>query len=165
MRAVVLLVLCHAWTVFAGQVILQWKAGASTSAAGYAVYVGDSAGNYQRRLDVGLATNASLSNLTSGVRYYIVVRAYNAAGIESDPSREVTCLIPGPVLLTGDRFNGFQIKFVGDTNKTSQIQTSTNLLNWTTIHLIRPGTNDWVSWPDTNSSVANWRFYRIVSAP
>jgi len=69
---------------------LAWDEGPfSESITGYIVSYGVSSGSYPHTRDVGMVTFATIAELVSGVRYYFVVRAYNAVGL-SEPSNEVS---------------------------------------------------------------------------
>jgi hypothetical protein len=80
-------------------VALAWNANTPTSdpgtnTVGYKLYTGRSSGNYTQSFDVGSATSTTLSNLASGSTYFYVVTGYNAAGVESAPSNEVSYSVP-----------------------------------------------------------------------
>ena len=82
-----------------GTVTLAWNADPATTnfqtnPVGYKLYVGFTSRNYNQATDVGDATSASFSQLTSGDTYYFAVTAYNAAGIESPYSDEVSYEAP-----------------------------------------------------------------------
>jgi hypothetical protein len=72
----------------AGSVSLAWSP--VQGAAGYRIYYGLSSGNYGTPMDVGSATEATLSNLLDCTAYYIAVKAYNGAGESAGFSNEVT---------------------------------------------------------------------------
>ena len=74
----------------AGSVTLAWNPSVSPGIAGYRLYYGTTSGSYPQVLDVGNTTTATLSGLTPGQTYHIVVTSYDTAGIESLPSNEVT---------------------------------------------------------------------------
>jgi hypothetical protein len=59
--------------------------------SGYRIEYGTSPGMYTSSLNVGDVTSYTVPNLVYGVRYYFVVRAYNAFG-DSGPSNEVNSL-------------------------------------------------------------------------
>jgi hypothetical protein len=63
---------------------LEWQS--SSGAAGYALYYGTSGSLMTNRLDVGLATAATVKNLTAASTYYFYVVAYDSGQIESAPS-------------------------------------------------------------------------------
>jgi Fibronectin type III domain. len=96
---VVLLLGCSALvqsSAFAdNSVTLAWSASPDPSATGYKVYYGATSGNYTKSLDVGDSTTAIIPGLTAGATYYFVVVAYDASGLESLPSNEVSYTVPG----------------------------------------------------------------------
>jgi hypothetical protein len=80
-------------------VTLAWNANAATSnsstnTVGYRLHIGSTSGTYTQTTDVGNTTSVTVSSLTSGVTYYCVVAAYNAAGAESPYSNEVSYQAP-----------------------------------------------------------------------
>jgi fibronectin type III domain protein len=75
-------------------VSLAWNANSEPDLVGYRIRYGIASGVYTHQLDVGKATSATVRNLTDGTRYYIVVSAYNIAGLESRPSNELSYLTP-----------------------------------------------------------------------
>jgi hypothetical protein len=82
-----------------GTVTLAWNADAATTNSGtnpvgYKLYVGFASRSYNQTTDVGDATSVTFSQLTSGDTYYFAVTAYNAAGIESPYSNEVSYTAP-----------------------------------------------------------------------
>lgn len=76
------------------QVTLAWDPNSEPDLAGYKLYRGQSAGVYDRTVDVGNVTTFTDTDLQTDVTYYFVVTAYNTAGLESDPSNEVSFLAP-----------------------------------------------------------------------
>jgi hypothetical protein len=58
------------------------------------VHIGLASGNYKQIIDVGSSTTTIVSNLVSGSKYYFVVGAYNAAGVEGPYSNEVSYSVP-----------------------------------------------------------------------
>ncbi|WP_214629245.1 DUF7594 domain-containing protein [Paenibacillus agaridevorans] len=75
----------NAEPVASGQIALAWSH--AEGAAGYKVKYGTAPGSYTNVVDMGLATNGTVSGLTNGLTYYFVVFAYSSAG-ESGNSNE-----------------------------------------------------------------------------
>jgi len=80
-------------------VSLAWDRNAATTdtrtnTVGYRLYSGTASGYYSSSADVGKSVKATVSNLVSGSTYYFTVKAYNAAGIESPPSNEISYTAP-----------------------------------------------------------------------
>jgi hypothetical protein len=79
-------------SAYAGRITLAWTASPDPTVAGYVVYYGILPGVYTSSVDVGNATSHALQGLTNGVTYYFVTRAYNAAGVLSAASNQVSGL-------------------------------------------------------------------------
>ncbi len=78
-----------------GNVLVAWQPLAG--AAGYHVYYSTVSGVYtQRRTLAANATGDAVTGLPNGDRYFFAVRAVDAAGIESDYSREVAVVVGQP---------------------------------------------------------------------
>jgi hypothetical protein len=80
-------------------VTLAWNADSQTSnpatnPTGYRLHFGTSSGNYTQTQDVGNATSGTVSSLTSGTTYYFAVTAYNAGGVDSPFSNQVSFKAP-----------------------------------------------------------------------
>ena len=102
----------------AAQTKLAWAPNPDRDAVGYMVRYGTASGRYDRSVDVGGATSATVTNLTVGGMYYFAVTAYNGARLESLPSNEVairieslapsvalTTPIEGAVIQVGTKLN------------------------------------------------------------
>lgn len=86
-----LLLICSALVVQSAEiVILAWDRNPEPDVIGYRVYFGTTTGVYPGLLDVGNATEAVLDSLAGETTYYVVVTAYNTAGLESEFSEEIT---------------------------------------------------------------------------
>lgn len=81
--------LAHAYGVS-----ISWNSNIESDLAGYRVYYGASARNYQDVIDVGPFTSAVIDGLSSGLTYYFAVTAYDTSGNESAASQEVRATIP-----------------------------------------------------------------------
>jgi hypothetical protein len=84
--------LCYA----AQSVTLAWDASSDPNIAGYKLRYGTTSGNPSQTIDVGKTTTATVSNLNDGTTYYFTATCYTAAGLESQPSNEVSYTTPGP---------------------------------------------------------------------
>jgi fibronectin type III domain protein len=78
---------------------LTWSANAAssnpaTNTAGYRLHMGLASGVYTQTTTVGNTTTATVSNLISGVTYYLVVTAYNSAGVDGPPSAQLSYKAP-----------------------------------------------------------------------
>ena len=83
---------------FAGEANLAWDPpDVPTEVVGYKVYYGTASGVYPQSIDVGNMTSYTVSNLIDGQSYYFAVTTYNALGVESYYSNEVSKLLTSPV--------------------------------------------------------------------
>ena len=74
----------------AQSVTLAWDVDTDPTVVGYRLYYGTSSGSYTQSSDVENRTTATISDLAVGYTYFFVVRAYNALGLESPPSNELS---------------------------------------------------------------------------
>jgi hypothetical protein len=89
----VTLSLCHA----VQSVTLAWDRNSEPDIATYKLYYGTQSGNPSQSLDVGNVTTAAIANLSDGTTYFFTVTAINTAGLESEPSNEVSYTAPTSV--------------------------------------------------------------------
>lgn len=80
-------------------ITLTWNANAPTSnpatnTVGYRVHWGTVSGVYTQVTSVGNITTATISNLTRGLTYYIIVTGYNSAGVDGQASNQVSYKVP-----------------------------------------------------------------------
>jgi hypothetical protein len=78
------------------QVTLEWDADPEPDVIGYRLYYGVTGGEYTDAIDAGNVTSAAVPDLTVGETYYFAVTAYNAWGIESLYSNEVSVTVTEP---------------------------------------------------------------------
>lgn len=62
--------------------------------AGYRVFYGEQSGEQTVEIEAGMATTVVIPGLQPGVRYFFIVRAYNAAGRLGPVSPEVAFTVP-----------------------------------------------------------------------
>ncbi len=102
MRTLLTLILAILGTVASGQgVTFSWALNAATTdpgtnTTGYNLHVGTASGVYTQTINAGLVTTLTVSSLLSGTNYFAVLKAYNAAGVESPASNEVAFTAPLP---------------------------------------------------------------------
>ena len=58
------------------------------------MWVGSSSRNYTQRIDEGNVSTGTVIGLVPGTTYYFAVTAYNAAGLDSPYSNEVSYQAP-----------------------------------------------------------------------
>ena len=69
---------------------LAWTASPSPNVVGYNVYEGTASEVYTNEIFLGNVTNATVSNLVHGVRYFFAVASMNASGEQSTLSQELS---------------------------------------------------------------------------
>ena len=79
----VLAQLAFALPALSGTIPLAWDPAANTDLAGYRVYYGRSPGTYTQHIDVGTTPSARVTGLVDCRTWYLSVKAYNTAGVES----------------------------------------------------------------------------------
>jgi hypothetical protein len=77
-----------------GRARFTWEANSEPDLAGYRLYVGTMPGLYSGYVDVGKVTAYELTDLLRGMRYYFALTAYNAMGLESGFTPELTWQVP-----------------------------------------------------------------------
>jgi len=88
--AIVVAVVSCGIRLHAASATLAWDPSSSPNITGYTIRYGTTSGSYPSTLSAGTALSATVANLTVGTRYYFVVTARNASGLESDPSNEIS---------------------------------------------------------------------------
>ena len=73
-------------------VTMAWDANPETDVIGYRLYYGTVPGTYPNILDAGNATTKTIVPIAPGT-YYMIVTAYNTAGLESLPSGELQVVV------------------------------------------------------------------------
>lgn len=106
---------------------IAWENGGGGDVVGYRVHYGTSSGTYPVTIDVGNTTTATIQDLTDGTTYYIVVTAYNAANLASDPSSELAVValpfapsinLGGATMLAGQVGQSFSYRIVASNSPT-----------------------------------------------
>lgn len=71
-------------------VTLAWSPSPDSSVVGYNLYYGEVSATLTNKLNVGPALTATVTNLQVGVIYFFFATAYDASGVESEPSNFIT---------------------------------------------------------------------------
>lgn len=99
---------------FGASVTLAWDASPSPEVTGYKIYVGPSSRVYTNIVTLSNVLTCTISNLNKGNTYFFTATAYDASGLESDYSNEVSYTVPPifpgpsdlrPVVAVEKRFN------------------------------------------------------------
>jgi hypothetical protein len=113
-----------------GSLSLAWNRSPDASAIGYRLYYGTNTGSYYASATVGNVTNATLTGLDEGTRYFVVATARDAFGGESDYSNEADSVTPIFISLSPQCW---QVSAYGMVGKTNLVKVSTNLTTWQAI--------------------------------
>jgi hypothetical protein len=95
-----LLVLLFSGNTFAAETTLGWQPNSEEHLTGYKIHYGLTSGNYTTVVDVGTppvqdnTVQAIISELEGNTTYYADATAYDAEGMESPYSEEVTWTTP-----------------------------------------------------------------------
>ena len=90
---IVIILICPVWNIQAAlSVGLAWDP--ASNAAGYYLSAGTTSGVYLQTIAVGNTMTTLVSNLVAGQKYFFAVTAYDASGVESAPSNEVSYTAP-----------------------------------------------------------------------
>jgi uncharacterized repeat protein (TIGR03803 family) len=87
-------VLITSQCLWADQTVLGWDPSPTPDVAGYYIYYGTAEGSYDFQIDVGSNTTMMVTNLLAGHTYFFVARAYDAQGVQSESSNEISVDCP-----------------------------------------------------------------------
>ena len=130
---------------------------------GYNIYYGQTNGVYSYKQSV-TANSVMISGLAEGNTYYFVATAYDAAGMESVPSGQISYTVPGTQLIAAPvpNGNGFALKITSSSvvRPAWTLQTSSDLKTWSPLSA---GSNSVVQVTITNTT-APAAFFRLTSS-
>lgn len=152
-------------------VTIAWDANAEPEVAGYNVYAGRASRTYESVVDAGLQTFVRVAPLEAGVRFFFAVTAYNAAGLESPFSDEITYALPidgtnaflVPLRLSIENGAARSVEFEAVPGRTYLVQASSDLQSWERLETFPPITAGTVTWRDEPPAPQQYRFYRVIS--
>ena len=146
------------------EVTLAWNPSSTPDVAGYKIYYGTACGCYSNAMEVGNTTNATVSGLVPGIKYFFAATTVDSAGNESGFSNEATCVVPvAAAVLAAAASSAGQFSFTvsGDTGQQYVVQGSTNLLDWDSLQTNAAP----FQFTDSNAAGFNQRFYRAFYLP
>ena len=151
------------------RVTLAWDPSGATNVAGYAIWYGTNSGRYIKSLDVGLKTSGTVSNLLERGTYYFAVTAYSQDRIHSDPSQELSYIVPinpppariGVTPVTTST-GGMRVVFQSAKGYQYDLLATEDFRSWITVWRSPLSTaNEWFSFVDTERPASGHRFYRV----
>jgi len=146
---------------------LAWDKSPSTNVTGYRLHYGVASRNYTNSVVMtGNLTTNTVRGLVSGVRYFFVVTAYTASGLQSDPSNEIS-FVPSPPTfpISVTSTNRASLTVRGLAGQRHSILATQNFINWTVIATVTLGASGSVNFTDPNAASYSRRFYRTQPAP
>jgi hypothetical protein len=147
-------------------ITLAWNPSPANNIAGYRLYLGLSSGNYATTLDVGATTNATLSNLTPGTKYFFAVTAYDTNRLESPFSGEINYTVPllsnlAKLKISPGPRGQVQITGTAPVGYTYSVQSSRDLKNWSIVGTVLADASGSLLFLDTLSPGVKANFYRL----
>ncbi len=152
-------------------IALGWNASPDTNVTGYLLCSGLVTGQYTNQVEVGNATNTTVTGLTTNVTYYFVVIAHDGQGNQAPPSNEVQVTLPAPsgapqmgIQLTSIGPGAFtpSLNFLVASGSTYQIQASSDLINWSVLWTTNCATSGQLLFNDNTAVNYSQRFYRVL---
>ena len=144
---------------------VAWDKSSSTNVTGYRLHYGAASGKYTNSVVLtGNLTTITVRSLVSGVRYFFVVTAHTAGGVQSDPSNEISFVpaaLTAPILVTTRRA---ALTVRGLAGQRHNILATQNFTNWTVIATVTLGASGSVDFTDPNAARNSRRFYRTQPA-
>jgi hypothetical protein len=145
---------------------LAWDKSSDKKVTGYFLYYGTASGQYTSKINLSKqTTSAKVSGLIEGQTYYFAVASYNAQGVESVPSKEITFIVPGALVLSprSSPADPARLKFPVAPKHWYEVQATQDLHTWVTIvKTTKARSNEWVEYADAGASAYQQRFYRLV---
>lgn len=142
-------------------VLLAWNPSPDPSVVGYKIHFGTISHSYTELLDVGSATNATIVLPSPGTTYYFAATAYDASGVESEFSNEISFTLPAEARLTAAGLVAGQFSFTvtGTPGVSYVVEASTNLADWFPVQTnVAP-----FQFVDLNPAGLSQCFYRSVA--
>jgi len=116
---------------------LAWSPSPDPSVVGYNIYSGLTNHVFDHKVSVAGANSVTIAGLLEGNTYYFVATAYNAAGLESLPTGEISYTVPGARLTVTQTKNGvastIQIASANLVRASWTLQSSPDLKTWSTL--------------------------------
>ena len=145
-------------------VTLAWNPSSTPDIAGYKIYYGTACGCYSNVLEVGNTTNATVSGLVPGIKYFFAATTVDSTGNESGFSNEAIYAVPMAAAVlapTASPAGQFSFTVSGDTGQQYVVQASTNLLDWDSLQTNAAP----FLFTDSDAAGFNQRFYRAFCLP
>lgn len=152
-----------------GTLSLAWDPSTDPSVVGYRLYEGIESENYTNVLDVGSNLMVSVSGLVPGETYYFAVTAYDATGLESPFSGEISYTVPlittptplPPLSILQDGSSQAVLSGTGQPGDIYDVCATTDFSTWLVIGSVTVDANGLFQFTDQPSLAVSMRFYRL----
>lgn len=147
-------------------ITLAWTGSPSPEAVGYLIYYGTASGQYLNCVDVGNVTANTVSGLAGGTTYFFAISSYDANGLESSLSQEIS-YVPGlsTVAISATATGQVVLTVNGLIGQSYDILAAQTLANWAVIGTVTLGASGAVNFTDTNAVSFPRRFYCTRQTP
>jgi len=153
-------------------VTLGWNAAADPAVRGYAIYYGRTNLATNTRINASTNLSCTISGMVVGVTYRIYAVSYDAQGIESVPSNQLTFTpttpaAPAPALKLqiARQSNGtMRVSWTTAPGTTARIQSASSptATTWTTRATVTSTDTGQAAYLDSTAAQSSARFYRVV---
>lgn len=154
-------------TARAASVTLAWNPSPSGGVQGYHVYFGSISGFYTGMMDVGGATTMTIPSLAAGQVYYFAITAYDAGGLESEFSNELSYApaeasvpLSATLQLSQATAGGMVLTVTGPAGRTYDLLASSDLRSWAVIRVVSLSSGGRFDFTDPEAANYPARFYR-----
>lgn len=147
-------------------VTLAWNKSLTTNVTGYRIYYGATTANYTNSVVTGNVATNTVSGLVSGATYFFAIAAFNASGVLSALSNEISYVpaVSNALVNVATTRRGV-VTVRGLNGKQYDILATQNLTTWTLIGTVTLGVSGSVNFTDPNSASFSRRFYRVQQKP
>jgi hypothetical protein len=142
---------------------LAWNRSASAQIAGYRMYFGTGSQVYTNTLDIGNSTTATVTGLLPGTSYFFAVTAYDAVGLESAFSNELSYTVPDSAVvhLQVSQSTGAALSGSAPAGFQYEVQRSEDLQNWRALGTVTADDNGNFQFTDAIVPGRGLRCYRL----
>lgn len=141
---------------------LAWDPSPDANVAGYRLHYGVAAAQYTNSIAVGNLTSNVVTGLIKGITYYFAVTAYDAYGMQSPFSNEISYQLASAKLqLRRNASRQAVLTVTGQTGHIYNVEATQNLTTWTVIGMVTPGPSGIVEFTDVSAASLPRRFYRL----
>lgn len=157
-----------ATNVTSSTVTVAWDRSPGTNVVGYNFYYGTNSASMTNKLNVGNQASAKLTGFVPQTTYNFTVTAYDAAGVESQPSNVIQYTAPALALpalkasLAVGTSKSVQLNFQATAGVNYRIEATEDLKTWTTVLTTNLSAGGSINLKMMDLSSYKKRFYRIA---